>query len=140
MKAIYSITHKHHHRIAIWNKASSHLQSSFPGFPIIKQSILNSKANLIILSEANITEENIKNINGEFPDFDIHRKYIPGSKLSRIAVMTKNQGLNIQRMESIEDPSTACILVQNETSGKNNNDSCLVQTMEPISRCSPKLH
>ena len=28
---------KHYHRIAIWNKASSHLQSSFPGFPIIKQ-------------------------------------------------------------------------------------------------------
>ena len=85
------------------------MQSSFPGFPIIKQSIINSKANMIILSEANIAEENIKNINGEFPDFDIHRKYIPGSKLSRIAVMTKNQGLNIQRMESIEDPSTACI-------------------------------
>ena len=79
---------KHYHRIAIWNKASSHLQSSFPGFPIIKQSILNSKANMIILSEANITKENIKNINGKFPDFDIHWKPIPGSKISRIAVLT----------------------------------------------------
>ena len=47
---------------------------------------------MIILSEANITEENIKNINGEFPEFEIHRKPIPGSKISRIAVLTKNQG------------------------------------------------
>ena len=69
---------KDFHRIAIWNKASSNLQSSIAGFPIIKQSILNSKANIIVLSEANLKEENIKNINGEFPDYDIHRKPIPG--------------------------------------------------------------
>ena len=56
---------------------------------------------MIILSEANITEENIKNINGEFPDFDIHRKPILGSKTSRIAVLTNNQDLNMQRMEII---------------------------------------
>ena len=92
---------KHFHIVAIWNKANSHLQSSFTGCPIIKQSILNSKANIIVLSEANLTEENIKNINGEFPDYDIHRKPIPGSKTSRIAVLTKNQGLNIQRIESL---------------------------------------
>ena len=63
---------KHYHRIAIWNKASSHLQSSFPGFPIIKQSILNSKANMIILSEANITEENIQK----------HKRQVPGLRYS----------------------------------------------------------
>ena len=100
---------KDFHRIAIWNKASSNLQSSFIGFPIIKQSILNSMANIIILSEANITEENIKNINGEFPDYDIHRKPILGSKTSRITVLTKNQGLNIQRIESLEDQSATCM-------------------------------
>ena len=78
-------------RIAIWNKAGSNLWSSFAGFSIIKK----SKANIIVLSEANLTKENIGNINGEFPDYDIHRKLIPGSKTSRIAVLTKNQGLNI---------------------------------------------
>ena len=75
----------------------------------MKQSILNSKANIIVLSEANITEENIRNINGEFPDYNIHRKPILGSKTSRIAVLTKTQGINIQRKENLEDPSTACM-------------------------------
>ena len=40
---------KDFHKISIWNKASSNLQSSFTGFPIIKQYILNSKANIIAL-------------------------------------------------------------------------------------------
>ena len=88
---------------------------------------------MIILSEANITEENIKNLNGEFPDFGIHRKPILGSKTSRMAVLTKNQGLNIQRMETIKDPSTACMWFKMRLAEKNHHDSSLVQTMEPLS-------
>ena len=92
------------HRIAIWNKANSNLQSSLRGFPIIRQSILRAKANMIIFSEAYLVEENRK-----FPDYDTRRKLITGFKTSRIAVLIKNQGVNIQRVTNIEDPSTACI-------------------------------
>ena len=63
----------------------------------------------IVLLEANLHEKNIKNINGEFPDYDIHRKSIPRSQTSKIAVPVKKQGGNIQRVTNIEDPSTTCM-------------------------------
>ena len=75
-----------HYKIALWNKASSFLSTKFEGFPIIKNSILSTNASIIALSEANILPENLKNIEGQFKEYDVHHKIIPGSKMSRIAV------------------------------------------------------
>ena len=74
------------------------------------QAILISQANIIILSEANILEENLNNVCGNSPDYNVHMKPIPGSKTSRIVVLIKNQGANIQRVGTLEEPSSACML------------------------------
>ena len=98
-----------HYKIALWNKASSFLSTKYEGFPIIKNSILTTNASIIALSEANILPENLKNIEGQFKEYDIHHKIILGSKMSRIAVISKKEGVNMQRMEEIEDPQMSAM-------------------------------
>ena len=44
---------KPHIKIALWNKATSNLSTDFEGFPMIRNSILSTKASIKAISEAN---------------------------------------------------------------------------------------
>ena len=57
---------KLYHKVAIWNKQISHMASNKDGFPIIKRAILKYEPNLVVLTEANISDENLPKVKNKF--------------------------------------------------------------------------
>ena len=53
--------------------------------------------------------ENLKNVEGQFKEYEIHHKIIPRSRMARIAFMAKKDEVNIQRVEDIEDTNTSAM-------------------------------
>ena len=102
-------TQKLYHKVVIWNKDSPTLAYDQTKFSIIQRAILKYEPNLIVLSEANISEENSNNVKGEFEGYDIHYKISPTSKFARIAVMVKKSTIHLTRMEELEHPDLACM-------------------------------
>ena len=57
---------KLYHKVAIWNKESSHMASDQEKFPVIQRAILKYEPNLVVLTEANISDKNLANVKSEF--------------------------------------------------------------------------
>ena len=93
----------------MWNKDSPTLAYDLAKFSIIQRAILKYEPNLIVLSEANISEENLNNVKGEFEGYDIHYKISPLTKFARIAVMVKKSTIHLKRIEELEHPDLACM-------------------------------
>ena len=102
-------TEKLYHKVVIWNKDSPTLAYDQAKFAVIQRAILKYEPNLIVLSEANISEENSNNVKGEFEGYDIHYKISPSTKFARIAVMVKKSTIHLTRMEELEHPDLTCM-------------------------------
>ena len=63
---------KLYHKVTIWNKESSHMASDQEKFPIIQRAILKYKPNLVVLTEANIGNENLPNVKSVFKNYEFH--------------------------------------------------------------------
>ena len=100
---------KLYHKVIVWNKDSPTLAYDQAKFPIIQRAILKYEPNLIVLSEANISEENLNNVKGEFEGYDIHYKISPTTKFARIAVLVKKSTIHLTRIEELEHPDLACM-------------------------------
>ena len=53
---------KLYHKVVIWNKDSPHLAYDQAKFSVIQRAILKYEPNLVVLSEANISEKNLNNV------------------------------------------------------------------------------
>ena len=100
---------KFYHKVIVWNKDSPSLAYDQAKFSIIQRAILKYEPNLIVLSEANISEENLKNVKGEFEGYDIHYKISPLTKFARIAILVKKSTIHLKRIEELEHPDLACM-------------------------------
>ena len=100
---------KFYHKVVIWNKDSPHLASDQAKFSVIQRAILKHEPNLVVLSEANISEENLDNVKGEFEGYDIHYKISPSTKFARIAVLVKKSTIHLKRLTELEHPDLACM-------------------------------
>ena len=57
---------------------SSHLASDMDSFPVIQRAILKHNPNLIVLSIADLSDENLENVKSEFKNSAISQeKYYP---------------------------------------------------------------
>ena len=102
-------TEKLYHKVVVWNKQSSYLASDHKGFPVIQRAILKHNPNLVVLTEANLSSENLANVANEFNGYVIHHKVIPGTSHARVAVMVKKSSLNLKRLKDLEHPDLACM-------------------------------
>ena len=68
---------KLYHKVVVWNKQNSNHASDKEGFPVIQRAMLKHDSNLIILTEANFSDENFANVASEFNRYNIHHKVIP---------------------------------------------------------------
>ena len=95
--------------MVIWNKQSSHLASDRAGFSVIQRAVLKYDPNLVVLSEANISDANLKNVNSKLEDYDFHYKVIPQTKYARIALLVKKNTTHLKRLTELEHPDLACM-------------------------------
>ena len=71
---------KLYHKVVIWNKQSSHLASDNDAFPVIQRAILKHDPNLVVPSEANLSDENFENVKSTVENYYFHYKVIPETK------------------------------------------------------------
>ena len=100
---------KRHFKVVVWNKGNYNFNSDSDKFLAIKTEILNQNGDLIILSEAEFNPSDEDHIKGEFPNYDIFYKLIPGAIKARILVLVKKDTINITRLTQIEQAETAWI-------------------------------
>ena len=108
---------KRYFKVVIWNKGNSNFNSDSDIFLAIKTEILHPNGDLVILSEAefNPSDEDVK---GEFPNYEIFFKIIPGAIKARILVLVKKDTINITRLTKIEQDETACMWFKIKTEEK----------------------
>ena len=66
------VKEKLYHKVVIWNKQSSYLASDNEGFPVFKRAILKHDPNLVIITEDNLSNAKLANVESEFEGYDIH--------------------------------------------------------------------
>ena len=96
----------------------SNFNSDSEKFLAIKTEILNQNGDLIILSEAEFNPSDKNHIKGEFPNYDIFFKIIPGAIKAGILVLVKKDTINITRLTQIEQAETACMWFKIKTEEK----------------------
>ena len=79
---------------------------------------MNQDGDLVIISEAEFNPIDEEHIKGEFPNYELHYKIIPGAVNSRIMVLVKENTINITRLTQIEENETACMWFKIKTEGK----------------------
>ena len=109
---------KRYFDVVVWNKGNSNLYSDSDKFLAIKTEILNQNGDLIILSEAEFNPSDKDHIKGEFPNYDIFYKLIPGAIKARILVLVKKDTINITRLTQTEQAETACMWFKIKTEEK----------------------
>ena len=110
---------KRYFKIVIWNKGNSNLTSDSDKFLAISTEILHQNGDLVILSEAEFNPSDEDHIKGEFPNYEIFFKLIPGAIKARILVLIKKDTINITRLTQIEQAETACMWFKIKTEDKN---------------------
>ena len=100
---------KRYFKVVTWNKGNSHFNSNSDRFLAIKTELLHQNGNLVILSEAEFNPLDENHIKGEFPNYDLFFKVIPGAIKAKIRVMVKKDTVNIMRLLNIEEDKTACM-------------------------------
>ena len=76
---------------------------------VIQRAILKHDPNLVILTEANLSNKNLANVESEFDGYDIHHKVIPGTSQARVALLVKKSTLHLKCLKDLEHPDLACV-------------------------------
>ena len=98
-----------YHKVAIWNKESSHMASDQEKFPVIQRAILKYEPNLVVLTKANISDKNLSNVKSEFEGYNFHTKITPGTEHARVALLVKKSTIHLKRLHELEHPDLSCM-------------------------------
>ena len=103
----------------MWNKGSSHFKPDNDKFLPIQTEIEYQTGHIILLSEAEFTPKDKTDIFGQFPNYEIHYKGIPGAKKECVMIMVQKNTVNITRLENFEQPATSCVWFKIKTQDTN---------------------
>ena len=106
-------------KVVTWNKGNYHFRSDNEKFLPVKTAIEDQSGDIIVFTEAKFSPKDESDILGQFQDYEIHFKIIPGAINACIMMMVKKNTVNITRLENIEEPATSCMWFKIKTQDTN---------------------
>ena len=108
---------KKHLKVLLINKGTSHIDTHKI---VIKNNITRSKADLVVISEAQVGLET-NTLDTDYPEYNKELKFMQGAAKSRIAVLIR-KGISYKRISNIEHDDTSAIFLKiRMTHSKNIN-------------------
>ena len=96
-----------HIKVIQFNKSNSAFETKKE---LIKMNIEEHKADVAVISEANIKREE-KNLNTDFPNHNVESSFMSNLNIGRLAVMIR-KGISYKRLKNLEDGDTSTIWIR----------------------------